>query len=60
METPAQEIFGEYYGKPVNPTLVAEEIQALVMGHAAGTLNAAQQRLYAALANAGQIVSDPP
>lgn len=60
METLAQEIFAEYYGRPVNPSFVADEIQALVMGHAAGTLNTAQQRLYAALTSAGQIVSDSP
>ena len=55
METLAQEILAEYYGKPVSPYFVAIEMEALEMGHAAGTLNAAQQRLYAALISAGQI-----
>jgi len=55
MEILAQEIFGEHYGKPVHPAVVAIETEALAMGHAAGTLNAAQQRLYAALVGAGQI-----
>jgi hypothetical protein len=55
METLAQEIFGEYYGKPVNRAFVAIEIGALVLGHGAGTLDVAHERLYAALVNAGQI-----
>ncbi len=59
METLAQEIFGEYYGKPVDPAFVAIELGALVLGHAAGTLDVAHERLYAALVSAGQIL-DPP
>ena len=60
METLAQEIFGEYYGKPVNPAFVAIEIGALVLGHEAGTLDVAHERLYAALVRAGQITESDP
>jgi hypothetical protein len=58
METPAQEIFGEYYGRHVDSSFVAKELQALEMGHAAGTLDGAQQRLYEALTSAGPILVD--
>jgi hypothetical protein len=58
METLAQKIFGEYYGTPVDSSFVAEELQALEMGHAAGTLDAAQQRLYKALTSGGPILED--
>jgi hypothetical protein len=61
METLAQKMIAGHYGKPVNPSFVAIEIAALMMGHAAGTLDDAHQRLYASLLAAGQIqVTDPP
>jgi hypothetical protein len=46
METLAQEIFGEYYGKPVIPTFVAIEIGGLVLRHGAGTLDVAHESLF--------------
>jgi|SRR5450759_4767907 len=55
MEALAQQIIAEYYGNPVNPAFVAIEIGALVLGHGAGTLDVAHERLYAALVSAGQI-----
>jgi len=55
METLAQEMIAGHYGKPVNPSFVAIEIAALVLGHAAGTMDDAHERLYAALVAAGQI-----
>jgi hypothetical protein len=60
METLAQELIREHYGEPANPSFVAIELAALVLGHAAGTLDQAHQQLYAALVDAGQMqVSDP-
>jgi hypothetical protein len=55
METLAQRMLAGHYGKPVNPSFVAIEIAALVLGHAAGTLDDAHQQLYVALVAAGQI-----
>lgn len=52
METLAQEIIAEYYGKPVDHVVAALEIKALEMGHAAGTLDAGQEWLYVALLSA--------
>ena len=43
METLAQKMIAEHYGTTVNPSFVAIEIAALVLGHAAGTLEKAQQ-----------------
>ena len=58
METLAQKMIALHYGKPVNPSFVAIEIAALVMGHAAGTLDCAHEQLHASLVAAGQI--EPP
>lgn len=55
METLAQKMIAGHYGKPVNPSFVAIEMSALVLGHAAGTLDKAHEQLYAALYAAGQI-----
>lgn len=55
METLAQRMIAGHYGKPVNPSFVAIEIAALMLGHAAGTLDHAHGRLYASLVAAGQI-----
>jgi hypothetical protein len=55
METLAQEMIAEYYGKPVNPSFVAIEIAALVLGHAGGKMDDAHERLYASLVAAGEI-----
>ena len=60
METLAQKLIGGHYGTVANPSFVAIELSALVLGHAAGTLDHAHRRLYAALVDAGQIqVPDP-
>jgi hypothetical protein len=59
METIAREMIAKHYGKPVNPSFVAIEIAALVLGHAAGTMDDAHKRLYASLVAAGEI-SEPP
>jgi hypothetical protein len=48
-------MIAEHYGKPVNPSFVAIEIAALVLGHAAGTMDDAHERLYASLVAAGEI-----
>jgi hypothetical protein len=55
METLAQQLIACHYGKVVNPSFVAIEMSALVLGHAAGTLDKPHQQLYAALVAAGQI-----
>jgi hypothetical protein len=55
METLAQKMIAVRYGKPVNPSFVAIEIAALVLGHSAGTLDDAHELLYASLVDAGQI-----
>jgi hypothetical protein len=55
METLAQKLISGHYGKPANPSFVAIELSALMLGHAAGTLDDAHQQLYAALVAAGQI-----
>jgi hypothetical protein len=55
METLAQQMIAGHYGKSINPSFVAIEIAALVLGHAAATLDSAHEQLYAALVNAGQI-----
>jgi hypothetical protein len=60
METLAQQMIAGHYGKSVNPSFVAIEIAALVLGHAAGTLDEAHQHLYAALVAAGQIQEPDP
>jgi hypothetical protein len=59
METIAQRMIAGHYGKPVNPSFVAIEIAALVLGHAAGTLDEAHESLYASLLVAGEI-KEPP
>jgi hypothetical protein len=59
METIAQMMIADHYGKAVNSSFVAIEIAALVVGHAAGTLDGAHEVLYAALVNAGQIEELP-
>jgi hypothetical protein len=60
METLAQKLISGHYGKAVNSSFVAIELSALVLGHAAGTLDGAHEHLYAALVDAGQIqVADP-
>jgi hypothetical protein len=60
METLAQQMIAGHYGKPVNPSFVAIEIAALVLGHAAGTLDDAHQQLYSSLVFAGQIQEPNP
>jgi hypothetical protein len=55
METLAQVMIADHYGKSVNPSFVAIEIAALVLGHAAGTLDRAHGQLYASLVAAGEI-----
>jgi hypothetical protein len=59
MDTIAQKMIAGHYGKPVNPSFVAIEIAALVLGHAAGSLDDAHEALYAALLAAGEI-KEPP
>jgi hypothetical protein len=59
-DTVAQEIIGEYYGKPVNASFAELEMAALVLGHAAGTLDHEHERLYAALVAAGEIKEPTP
>ena len=61
METLAQKLISQHYGTPADPSFVAIELSALVLGHAAGTLGDAHQQLYAALVAAGQIpLADAP
>jgi hypothetical protein len=59
METLAeQEIIAQFYDKAaVTPAFIALELEALELGHSTGTLNAAQEWLYVALASAKLSVS---
>jgi hypothetical protein len=59
METIAQKMIAGHCGKPVNPSIVAIDIAALVLGHAAGSLHDAHQALYASLVVAGEITEPP-
>jgi hypothetical protein len=58
METLAQEIIAESYGKSGNPAFVEVEIGALLTAHKTGTLEGPDHRLFEALVIAGQIHED--
>jgi len=54
-DTGAQRILSEFYGVIVDESSAKLEIAALILGHAAGTLDLAHQGLYDALVAAGEI-----